>query len=379
MRSSRRSSPGSLAGDALAVAALDNEVHRFVLGGSLVRVKIWDEDGRILYSDAAALDRETVRPRCGRAPRPRPGRQRGPGSELEEPENALEADFGKLLEVYLGLRTTTGQPVLFEAYFRYDDVVSAGWDTWRRFAPLAVGALLALELVQVPLAVALARRLQRGSSAVGGCSTSPSGPPMRNGGGSPATCTTASCRTSPASPTSWTPRGSARPLLPTADERDAALAEAARRLRGCVRSLRTLLLDIYPPNLSAEGLGPALADLAASASTDQLIVEAHLGTSRSRHRTSPPCSTGRPRKRSATPPGTVGPAGSTCSSGRPALGACRRRRRPRYGGGPGRGAPRGGPPRAARPRRAGGGRRRVARLRSAPDAGTRVEVRVPAQ
>ena len=37
-----------------------------------------------------------------------------------------------------------------------------GWDIWRRFAPLAVGALLVLELVQVPLALALARRLQTG-------------------------------------------------------------------------------------------------------------------------------------------------------------------------------------------------------------------------
>jgi signal transduction histidine kinase len=59
-------------------------------------------------------------------------------------------------------------------------------------------------------------------------------------------------------------------------ERDATLAEAARRLRGCVRSLRTLMLDIYPPNLSTQGLRPALAELAASATTDRLIVRAHL-------------------------------------------------------------------------------------------------------
>ena len=47
--------PGIASGDALAVAALDSAVHRFVLGESLVRVKIWDQDGKILYSDAAAL------------------------------------------------------------------------------------------------------------------------------------------------------------------------------------------------------------------------------------------------------------------------------------------------------------------------------------
>ena len=47
--------PGIASGDVLAVAALDSAVHRFVLGKSLVRVKIWDQDGKILYSDAAAL------------------------------------------------------------------------------------------------------------------------------------------------------------------------------------------------------------------------------------------------------------------------------------------------------------------------------------
>ena len=65
--------------------------------------------------------------------------------------------------------------------------------------------------------------------------------------------------------------GSAEPHQPAA-----ILAEAARRLRGCIQSLRTLLLDIYPPNLATEGLGPALVDLAASASTDQLTVAVHL-------------------------------------------------------------------------------------------------------
>ena len=57
------------------------------------------------------------------------------------------------------------------------------------------------------------------------------------------------------------------------DVRDAALGRAALRLQRCVRSLRTILLDIYLPNLPAERLGVALADLAASASMDQLPVE----------------------------------------------------------------------------------------------------------
>ena len=107
--------------------------------------------------------------------------------------------------------------------------------------------LLVLELVPVPLAVGLVRRLQRGNSAAGDCSTSPFGPLTRNCGGSPASCTTASCRTSLVSPTSWMPRGSAaRPALPTGmsetcplPRRPAVCAPASDRCgRSCSTSTR---------------------------------------------------------------------------------------------------------------------------------------------
>ncbi|HWM01967.1 MAG TPA: ATP-binding protein [Actinophytocola sp.] len=267
--------PGLADGDPLAVAALDTAVRRFVLGGSLVRVKIWDADGRILYSDAAPLIGKRFVLGADERRALDEGNTVAGVSELEDPENTLEADFGKLLEVYLGLRTTSGQPVLFEAYFRYNDVVSAGWETWRRFAPLAVGALLVLELVQVPLAVALARRLQRGEQRrrrlldiavrASDAERRRIASDLHDGVVQDITGVTYELDAARIGAA-----GCANP-----DERDATLAETARRLRGCARSLRTLLLDIYPPNLSAEGLRPALADLAASASTDQLTVQAH--------------------------------------------------------------------------------------------------------
>ena len=132
-----------------------------------------------------------------------------------------------------------------------------------------------LELVQVPLAVALARRLQTGEQRrrqLLDLAVRASDAERRR---IAATCTTASCRTSPGSPTSWTPHGSAAAERQP-DERDAILAEAARRLRDCVRSLRTMLLDIYPPNLPRRDSASALVDLAAVWSTDELTVQSHL-------------------------------------------------------------------------------------------------------
>jgi signal transduction histidine kinase len=50
---------------------------------------------------------------------------------------------------------------------------------------------------------------------------------------------------------------------PTEGQRAELIAEGATRLRGSIGSLRSLLVDIYPPNLAEEGLGSALAELAA--------------------------------------------------------------------------------------------------------------------
>ena len=268
--------PGIASGDASAVAALDDAVHRFVLGESLVRVKIWDQDGKILYSDASSL----IGRRFLLGAEPRRALDDGQivagVSALDNPENAQEEDFGQLLEVYLGMRTPTGQPVLFEAYFRYDDVVNMGWETWRRFAPLALGALLVLELVQVPLAVALARRLQTGerrrrmlldlAARASEAERRRIASDLHDGVVQDITGVTYELDAARIGAA-----GSGEP-----DSRDVIIAEAARRLRACIRSLRTLLLDIYPPNLATEGIRPALVDLAASASTDRLTVAVHL-------------------------------------------------------------------------------------------------------
>ena len=267
--------PGIANGDADALAALDTAVRRFVLSESLVRVKIWDADGRILYSDAAAL----IGQRFALDPDELAALDQGEGvadvSALGRPENALEAGFGELLEVYLGLRTTTGQPVLFEAYYRYDAVVQQGWATWFRFAPLAVGALLVLQLVQLPLAFALARRLQRGERRrrqlldlavrASDAERRRIASDLHDGVVQDITGITYELDAVRIGAPSGHP-----------DERDAILAGATRHLRGCVRSLRTMLLEIYPPNLAAEGLGPALADLAATSSRDGLTVQLHL-------------------------------------------------------------------------------------------------------
>ena len=154
---------GVLNGTPSAVGAVDAVVRRDVLDGSLVRVKLWNEDGTIVYSDEPRLV-GTLHPRRRREGGVGVGEDRGRGERSLEAGEPIRATTGKLLEVYLPVETPSGKRLLFEAYYRYGLVSSNGSQLWRSFAPIALGALIALELVQIPLAYSLARRLRQRSA-----------------------------------------------------------------------------------------------------------------------------------------------------------------------------------------------------------------------
>src|SRR4051794_6853008 len=143
-------------GDRTTVPRLDDIVRADVLDGDLVRVKIWRDDGTILYSDESRLIGSQYDLAADEQSSLRTGAIEADVSDLTEPENRFEQPFGKLLEVYLPVQTQSGRPVLFEAYYRYSLVEDNGTRLWRSFAPISLGALVLLELVQIPIAWSLA-------------------------------------------------------------------------------------------------------------------------------------------------------------------------------------------------------------------------------
>lgn len=243
-----------------SIARVDRAVRDQVLRGSLVRVKIWDRDGTILYSDESRLigqqfelDEDDLEVLAG-------GDSRAEVSDLSEPENRYEEPATKLLEVYVPIETRGGTPVLFEGYFRYEGVAEAGRRAWLRFAPFTLGALVLLSLLQVPSAVSLARRLRRTQN-------------QREDLLRSAIEATDSERRRIASDLHdgvvQDLAGVTFSLAASAKEVDrsgsdgAQMREASDRVREAVRSLRSLLVEIYPPNLYEEGLHSALSDLTA--------------------------------------------------------------------------------------------------------------------
>ncbi len=155
---------GVLSGDPAALAQIDRIVRPQIRDGSVVRIKIWDLDGRVLYSDEPAY--------IGRVYPLHEAATLLNGTEtsiaevspLSSAENEFDRGTGaqELVEVYTLARASTGEQLIFEAYFPtsvYDQEEKA---LLAQMAPVGLAALIVLNLAQLPTALSLARRVQRG-------------------------------------------------------------------------------------------------------------------------------------------------------------------------------------------------------------------------
>lgn len=263
--------PEVVSGDPDALRTFATEMRDFAPDGSLVRLKLWDAEGRIFYSDEPRLIGERFDlGRDQRAALGSPGEPASTISDLEGPENRFEARFGRLLEVYVGVETTDGQPVLVEAYFLYDAVVDAGREAWRRFAPPALGALVVLELVQIPFAWSLARRLgrqQQERERLLLYAAESSDAERRRIAGDLHDGVIQDL-------TGLTFAMDATRLGQASEEdRSRVITEGARRLRSSISELRTLMVDLYPPDLDEVGLEGALRELATNLEQHGITVD----------------------------------------------------------------------------------------------------------
>jgi two-component system, NarL family, sensor kinase len=248
-----------IAGDPAALDEFDAAMRQYVLEGSLVRVKLWNADGRVIYSDEPRLIGTTFPLGAEEAEALRAQASDSEVSDLSRPENEFEIPYNKLLEVYVGVRGTGGQQLLFEAYFRYDAVTEAGQAAWRRFAPPSLGALLVLELVQIPFAWSLARRVQqqqRERERLLRHAVESSDAERRRIAGDLHDGVVQDL-------TGLNYAMDAMRLgSPTEGQRAELIATGAGQLRRSIGALRSLLVDLYPPNLAEEGLPAALTELA---------------------------------------------------------------------------------------------------------------------
>ena len=244
-------------GNPRALDRFDRTIRSRVLNGSsIVRIKLWTPDGRIVYSDEPRLI-------GARYPLTTEDRQEFVGrrvdaevSDLSKPENRFERSFGKLIEVYAALRTPGGTPVRYEAYYRSSYISARSRRIFREFAFVMLGALLLLAMIQLPLAWSLARRVRRGQQERGDLlqrAVDASDQERRRIAGD--------LHDGVVQNLAGVAYSLAAARVEAPPELEPTLGESAAETRRAIRELRSLLVEIYPPELQREGLEAALADL----------------------------------------------------------------------------------------------------------------------
>ena len=264
---------GLVDGDPGAIDRFDRLVHDRLLVGSVERVKIWKSDGTILYSDESRLICERYELDDGSREVLHAGGTDAEVSDLDEPENRFESSDHGLVEVYTRIESPEGEPLLFEAYFptrvidaRRDEVASA-------FRWISLLGLVVLVGVATPMLWVLTRRLARGAAE------------RHRLLESAVTASEAERRriardlhdgvVQDLAGTAFAVSALAR-SEPDAPRRD-TLDRAAGSLRDGLRGLRSLMVEIHPPDLRVEGLGAALQDLIAPAANSGVRASLHVG------------------------------------------------------------------------------------------------------
>jgi two-component system NarL family sensor kinase len=242
-------SRGLVSGNAAAIDQLDRRVLDKLLVEDVRRIKIWDADGTILYSDKTALIGSTYPLGDDELEILEGGGTDAEISDVDRPENRFERNLGGLLEVYTRIESPEGVPLLFEAYFSSAEIEVQREEVLDRFLPITLGALLVLVVVTTPLMLLLTRRVARSGqererllqAAVHASDAERLriARDLHDGvvqdlAGSSFALSTISSRA-----------GVAAPL---ADE----LEQVSRSLRTSMRALRSLLVEIYPPDLSGD-------------------------------------------------------------------------------------------------------------------------------
>jgi signal transduction histidine kinase len=227
-----------------------------------VRINLWLADGTLVFTNRKGLVGEVF---TLDADQRRVLDGGGTGYQImdpDDPENAGTEDEGRrLVRVYTPLQVA-GQRVLFEAYFSLEKIESRRSEILAPFRWITIGSLALLLVVVTPILWLLTRRLTRAGeererllrSAIDASDAERRriARDLHDGVVQDLAGTTFSISAVARDP--GTPEGT----------RD-SLHGATVSLRASLKALRSLLAEIHPPELHAEGLAAALADLIAPA------------------------------------------------------------------------------------------------------------------
>ena len=263
---------GLVAGDPGAVDRFDRLATDRLLVGDVRRVKIWAADGTIVYSDEVRLIGEHFRLGSEEREILRDGGSDAEVTDLDKPENRYERGGEALVEVYTRIRSPEGEPLLFEAYFTVKGIEARQAAVIGPFQRITLGALAVLVCVATVLLWLLTRRATRAAAVrerlLRSAATASEAERRRiardlHDGAVQDLAGTAFTLSALARDTDEPTRG--------------GLVAVGTSLRENLRSLRSLLVEIHPPDLTAATLPAALEDLCAPAAARDVDVTVTVG------------------------------------------------------------------------------------------------------
>lgn len=272
--------PGFAGGTPAGMAALDQAVRNRMSDGNLTEVTVWAADGTILYSDEPG----NIGTRPPQQPEELADALKGrTTSGFEDGEPEAEADNAsagepeaqavqhRYVEVYSPFDVPDQPRMVFEAYYDYDQVDRLAQRLLRQTLPLVLVPLVILQLIQIPVAISLARRLKRHEKErarlleraltvsdrerVRFAADLHDGPIQDLAGISYAL-------------------GAVAPTV--ADRHAPLMARVQDALQRSIQSLRGLMTDLYPPDLRSGNLDQTIVTLADQLRAEGLDVELEL-------------------------------------------------------------------------------------------------------
>lgn len=259
---------------------LDGELHRTVrdrmADGDLIEVTVWSAQGRVLYS-SSRLDA------IGKVVEPPPDDLDAvlAGETISAFEDdAPEADAApdrangplRYVEVYTPLRLPDGQRMALETYYDYERVDALADRLLKQTLPLVLVPLLVLQLVQIPVALSLTRRLKRHENERSRLLEAALDVADRE-----RVRFAADLHDGPIQDLAGIGYALGA-VAPTVAERHAPLmARVQDGLQRSIQSLRGLMTDLYPPDLRSGNLDQTILTLAEGLRTEGKEVHVEIG------------------------------------------------------------------------------------------------------